>query len=201
MKKRKVAVFLCMVVTAGTLMMGCGGNTSDTTNADTIQTESEENFQAQSKPENQGEKDNEQREMGKVTAINGNEITIALVNRGKMPTRAEGEEGEMPERPEGEKGEAPERPEGENGKRAEGEAGKMEERPEGGRGQMSEDMFEETGETKTIIIEDESIIIKYENGEEVAGSLSDLAEGTLITLFYDENETLTQVMIGFGGRK
>lgn len=212
MKKRKVAVLLCMAITAGTLMIGCGANTSDT---NATQTESQEDSQAQSASENQedsqaqGKMDNQQREMGKVTAVNGNEITIALVSMGEAPQRTEGEEGERPEKPEGTEGEMPEKPEGTEGEMPEGTEGERPEkpegtegeRPEGRNGQMSEDMFEETGETKTIVIEDESIIIKNENGEETAGSLADLAEGTMISLSYDENETLTQVMIGFGGRK
>ena len=86
--------------------------------------------------------------------------------------------------PEG-KGERPEMPEGEQG-----------ERPE-----MPEEMFEETGETKTIVIEDESIIVKNEGGEQVAGSLADIEVDSVISLSYDEDENLTQIMIGVGRGK
>ena len=178
MKKKKILALLCVAMTATTLMTGCGGSSSNEPVQGTVEAEAgettgetqeaakEEGRKEAGKPEEAGN-----RVMGKVTAVNGNEITIALVNMGGRP---EGGNGERPEMPEGEEGKAP--------------------------SDMS-DMMEETGETKTIVIEDESIIVKFEGEEEVTGSLADIEVDSVISLTYDENETLTQVMIGFGGKK
>ena len=187
MMKRKVAALVCAVLVIGCSIAGCGG--SDSGN---MQENGADTQMAQGREPMNGM----EMTMGKVTEINGNEITIALVNmpgapgNGKMP---EGK-GERPEMPEGEQGERPEMPEGEQGERPEIPEGKQGERPE-----MPEEMFEETGETKTIVIEDESIIVKNEGGEQVAGSLADIEVDSVISLSYDEDENLTQVMIG-GGR-
>ena len=176
MKKRKVAALVCAVLVIGCSIVGCGGSDSGNMQGNGAGTQMDQGREPMNGMD---------MIMGKVTEINGNEITIALVNMPAAPGNGKVPEGkgERPEMPEGQQGERPEMPEGEQG-----------ERPE-----MPEEMFEETGETKTIVIEDESIIVKNEGGEQVAGSLADIEVGSVISLSYDEDENLTQVMIG-GGR-
>lgn len=164
-------------------MIGCGRSTSDEPVQETVEAEGEvQETDAGGSQEAVGEGSQKgvgkreevgNRVMGKVTAVNGNEITLALVSMGEKP---EGENGERPEKPEGE-------------------------RPEGKGGRISVDMLEETGETKTIVIEDESIIVKFEEEEEVAGTIADIEVDSVISLTYDENEILTKVTIGFGGKR
>ena len=166
MKKRNVAVYLCAVLVVGCIFTGCGGNASG--NA-----QSKGKGAAMEQAQGWQPMNGMEMTMGKVTKINGNEITVALVNMPGVPGN-----GKMPEG----KGERPEMPEGKEG-----------ERPE-----MPEGMFEGTGETKTIIIEDESIIVKNEDGKQVSGTLADIEVDSVISLSFDENDNLTQVMLGFG---
>jgi hypothetical protein len=124
---------------------------------------------------------------GKVTKVEGNNITLAL---GELPEMGNGEapagksEGEVPaEKPEGE---APAgKPEGE------APAGK----PEGmDSNQMPE--FIESGEEATITIEDESLIqLKSGRDESEQGSIEDITVDSMVSIEYDGNENIVSINV------
>ncbi|MCD7778393.1 MAG: hypothetical protein LUH47_07815, partial [Clostridiales bacterium] len=100
-------------------------------------------------------------------------------------------DGEVPEMPEREKpdGEVPEMPEGEE---PDGEVPEMPER-EKPDGEMTDMTF--NGEEKTITVSD-SIIFTETDGEKTQASLSDISEGTVIMITYDEDGTTpTEIII------
>jgi hypothetical protein len=56
-------------------------------------------------------------------------------------------------------------------------------------------MFEESGETKTITIEDESLIKIMSGGETTTGSLSDIAVDSILAIEYDNSDNITSITI------
>ena len=143
---------------------------------------------------------------GKVTEINGKEITLALVEMPKMEneTPGGGEEGNPPELPEGEtmpeRKEPPELPEGET--MPEGE-----EPPEFSEGQTPPEhgqkeepdgngpgMMETTGEEQTITVSDETVYTMDERGESQEASLADIEEGSILHVKMD-GETVSSIKI------
>ncbi|MCD7904254.1 MAG: hypothetical protein LUG24_01460 [Clostridiales bacterium] len=114
--------------------------------------------------------------MAKVTAVNGSTLTIIEAENSGRGGRGGKGMGEAPEMPEGE---APEKPEGE-----------LPEMPEG---EMPEMKFE--GEEKTITAADSIIFTEDESGEKTQASLSDITEGTIIMITYEEDGTTPSEII------
>lgn len=153
--------------------------------------------------------------MAMVESISENEITLSVGGTGgpggKMP-QGEKPEGEIPEeaptgeKPEGEipEGEAPigEKPEGEM---PEGEA-PTGEKPEGemseGEAPTGEKTQGMTAATAVLTIGDESIIkVSETDGEAAAGTISDITEGSMLQITFDENGAMTEITVssGMGG--
>ena len=92
MKKKKILTLLCAAMTATALMTACGGSSSEEPVQGTVEaedgetTETAEETGTEETQEAAGEEgkkeagkpeENGSRVMGKVTAVNGNEVTIA----------------------------------------------------------------------------------------------------------------------------
>lgn len=56
-------------------------------------------------------------------------------------------------------------------------------------------MFKESGETKTITIEDESLIKIMSGSETTTGSLSDIAVDTILAIQYDDSDNITSITV------
>lgn len=155
---------------------------------------------------------------GKVTAINGKEITLAL---GDMP-QGGGMPGEMGNGPKGDgtkgdgiKGDGPkdvpqtdgsDNPSSDDGKQDDGsDVPDPSGMPQGGEakgdrpnGDMPRGMggdFKENGETLTITIEDESLIQIQKGRETSTGTLSDIVVDGLLIIQYADDNTISAVII------
>lgn len=145
---------------------------------------------------------------GKVTAVEGTSITLAV---GEMPQGKDMGNGEAPAATDATSGgtdteskEAPstdaggaggQAPSGEapSGQAPSGEAPSGE-APSGEAPDMSS-MFEESGETLTITVEDESLIKIMSGTESTTGSLSDITVDTILTIEYDDSDNITSITI------
>ncbi len=134
---------------------------------------------------------------GKVTAVDGTSVTLAL---GDMPQGEGMQNGEAPAAPdanaasstdtatkEAPSGEAP------SGEASSGEA------PSGGAptGEAPDitSMFVESGETLTITVEDESLIKIMSGAETTTGSLSDITVDTILAIEYDDSNNITLITV------
>lgn len=146
--------------------------------------------------------------MGKVTAIDGNNITIVKALKPEMPE----ENGEKPDRQPPESGERPERPEI-NGEKPDKELTEEElENMKANRKNRKNEM-EFTGDEITITIDDESIIklmemkfkmnkdnldIDDKTDERKTGSIEDIEIGSVINILYSDesdNSEIKEIMI------
>ncbi len=204
MKKKLVMA----VVAAMTLsLVGCGSKTA--TEEPTVVTEEAASVEAEStvEPTQTEEESTVQDEvtLGKVTAIDGDTITVAL---GEMNLAGD-KSGEAPsgDKPEGEapsgdkpEGEAPsgDKPEGEapSGDKAEGEAPSGD-KPEGEApsGENKGTPFEESGETVTITLDDTITIQLQDGGSTTEGTSDDIAEGSIISIIYDADGNVTSIEV------
>lgn len=209
MARKKIWMLLCIMTALCAAGCSSGGRSS-----------SEETVSAETEvPDTGAESDEEKTDesiTGRVTAVNGKEITLALM---EMPEKGEGGPGgegqQPPERPEGETmeegEEPPERPEGET--MAEGE--EPPERPEGetmAEGEQPPSMPEggkggvpggrnATGEEKTITVSEETVFTQGEMGESETASLEDIEEGNLLRVVMDGDTavSVTIMKMGQGG--
>ncbi len=100
---------------------------------------------------------------------------------------SDGGQGEPPAKPDGESAEPPSKPEGEA---ADGQQGESSAAPEGEGGMPA-------GTEATLTIDDESLIVVSENGEEAEGGLEDIQEGSLLTLTVgDDGTSVTKIEVG-----
>lgn len=144
-------------------------------------------------------------DIGKVTAVNGNTITVVMSEQ-KVPQNKEEMEKKTPpqklEDPEDGEGKTPpQKPEDPEDAERKTPPQKLEEtedgegkplgaeRPRGGN-------FSFTGEEKTIVIEKEEIIkIEKEKDTQEQGSLSDITEGAVVRIQYGEDETMESILL------
>ena len=107
------------------------------------------------------------------------------------PEKPEGSDGQQtpPEKPEGGDGQQtpPEMPEGSDGQQTPPEM------PEGGNGQP--EGLTTTGETGTITLSDTSILFISESGEESQAELSDIEEGKILKITFNESGELDKIVI------
>lgn len=146
--------------------------------------------------------------MGKVTAIDGNNITIVKALKPEMPE----ENGEKPDRQPPESGERPERPEI-NGEKPDKELTEEELENMKANKKNRKNEMEFTGDEISITIDDESIIklmemkfkmnkdnldIDDKTDERKTGSIEDIEIGSVINILYsDESDTseIKEIMI------
>lgn len=146
--------------------------------------------------------------MGKVTAIDGNNITIVKALKPEVPE----ENGEKPDRQPPESGERPERPEI-NGEKPDKELTEEELENMKANKKNRKNEMEFTGDEITITIDDESIIklmemkfkmnkdnldIDDKTDERKTGSIEDIEIGSVINILYsDESDTseIKEIMI------
>lgn len=162
------------------------------------------------------------KEYGKVTAVDGNTITIALGemsgggNRGDKPsndgaTPSGTPDGQAPsgdavppfgapdeQAPSGEAVYPSGTPDGQapsddSTSASDRSAGRGNSKGQGGMGGFGG--FSETGETKTITITDESILKSMGAGESSEVSLSSITTGTILAIEYDTDGTMTSIMV------
>ncbi|WP_099467696.1 hypothetical protein [Konateibacter massiliensis] len=177
-------------------------NTTDAAEAETSQTDT---AQAAS----------EDRVIGKVTAIDGSTITLAL---GEMPQAGAKGDMELPSgdgtAPSGDSADAAKEKPSQDGQAPSGEAPSGDaqapsgEAPSGdaqapsgeapagdGTAPDMSSLFEESGETLTITVDDESVIKVVSGGEETTGSLSDIAVDTILSIEYDASGEIASILI------
>ena len=178
---------MCAVLTAAMVMTGftaCGGTTSaGTESAASESAEQKETIVPESTTEQSAlEKSEEKVEsyLGRITAIDGNVISIALAEKPEAP------DGEAPagEVPSGEKSDA----QAPNGEKPTGEA------PDGQK--PEKDMLDEmtltlSGDTMTITVNDDTIITI----DGADATLDDLQVGDTVSFFLD-GEVVTSLSVG-----
>jgi hypothetical protein len=207
MRKRVLTLTMCAAM-AAMLITGCGSGSSDTTSESS----------AISSSTDISNQMNENVVYGKVTAVNGQEITYEVLeqdenarSKGEKPEGSAAPDGEKPEMPEGSAapdGEAPEKPDGSaapDGEMPEGSAAPDGEKPEMPEGSAAPDGemqgggmggFTSTGEEKTLTVEDSTkICFISRDGNTQEAALSDITEGTIIQLQYSDEEELTEIDI------
>lgn len=173
MARKKIWMVLCIMTAL------CAAGCSSGESASSGETASVETEVSDTEAEN-GEEQTDESITGRVTAVNGKEITLALV---EMPERGEGGPGgggeEPPERPEGEQ--PPSMPEG-------GKGGAP-----GGRNA--------TGEEKTITVSEDTVYTLDEMGESKTASLEDIEEGNFLRVVMDGDTaaSVTIMKMGQGG--
>lgn len=179
MVRKKVITVICIVTTAVSVI-GCqssGNNTSTVGSSDTSQAASSETGESAFGWEEDGSI------VGQVTAVEGNEITLALGTMEGPGGQAPG--GEMPD------GDMPEKMTGdENG--IEGM-----EPPQNGDGEAPPEMpggLNLTGEEQTITVSDETAYTVDERGESKEGSLADIEADSILRVVMD-GDTVTSITI------
>lgn len=192
--------------------------TTDTAQTDTAQTDTAQTDTKQSEETKEAVENSVV--FGKVTAIDGSNITLAL---GDMPQGNGMGDGQAPsgdkvapnsdanqgdgqtstqDKPSGEapsdKGEAPSqdasKQDGQEPAQGEGKPSEAAPSTEGEAPDMSS-LFEESGETLTITIEDESLIKVMSGNETTIGSLSDIAVDAILSIQYDESNSISSITI------
>lgn len=186
--------------------------TESTTATEGTTSETQEKQQDTDSTKAQQSQEDDSMVFGKVTAIDGKSLTLAV---GKKPQAKDMGNGEAPskendkdgkEAPNGEKpdtkgtdsastGEAgqapPQNQESSDGQKSDKgmPADNGKERPD-----MSS-LFEESGETITITVDDESIITIMSGDETTTGSLSDIKVDTILNIKYDDSKNISSIII------
>lgn len=189
MVRKKVITVICIVITAVSVI-GCqssGNNTSTVGSSDTSQAASSETGESAFGWEEDGSI------VGQVTAVEGNEITLALGTMEGPGGQAPG--GEMPD------GEMPdgEMPDGEMPEKMTGDENGIEgmEPPQNGDGEAPPEMpggLNLTGEEQTITVSDETAYTVDERGESTEGSLADIEADSILRVVMD-GDTVTSITI------
>lgn len=224
MKKIKKMITIGCTVAMIATAVGCSSTeTSSTTSETTSESTQSETTTDSTQQDSQTEENTQTEEtteavdssvvFGKVTAIDGSSITLAL---GEMPQGKDMGDGQAPdgEAPSGDQSSDTEKPSGEapSGEVPSGEAPTTDanqsdstategEKPSGeaptGDGQTPDmsSLFEESGETLTITVDDESIIQLMSGSETTTGSLSDIAVDTILSIQYDDSNNITSITI------
>ena len=172
---RSVA-FICAIAMSVSSMSAVSVSAADNTEQSTS-----------SSKEETGKKQTRNVKLGKVTAVSGNKITVALGKTGK---------GTPPVKPSGNGADPngnttpPEKPSG-NGADPNGNTTPPV-KPSGDKqGKKSSAAFTESGKTITVTVSDSISVTK--NGK--AASVSDISEGDIIMLMYDDSNDLTAIEI------
>lgn len=194
--KRKLVSLAALSLVA--VMTACSAVSADTATATTTNQESQEKPDKNQAPHGT---------IAKVTAINGNTITFVTAEMGKNGEKPDNN-GEPPAKPEGNgegttNGQPPAKPEGSSEGTTNGqppakpevsdEGTTMTEPPTNAEGQPQNGEKPEMTfgtETKTLTIDTSKLYAEGEKGgEKVAGSVSDIKEGTILDIQYDEDGT------------
>jgi hypothetical protein len=214
-KNKKLSVLLCVTM-CSVLLAACGSTAAETVETvETTETQSVvEETTTQTEPETMTEEATAPAEaagdMGKVTAIDGDTITLVMADvpeggaapaNGEASTDMEKPDGEQPtdmEKPaDGEQGTEMAKPDGEAStdmeKPADGEQSTDMEKPaDAGNGGSAEMQF--TGEEQTITVTDATVITK--DGSDTACTIDDIAVGSILRIVTDETSgDVTQIII------
>lgn len=178
--KRKLVSLAALSLVA--VMTACSAVIADTATTTTTNQESQEKPDKNQAPHGT---------IAKVTAVNENAITFVTAEMGKNGEKPDNN-GEPPAKPEGSgegttNGQPPAKPEGS------GEGTTMTEPPTNAEGQPQNGEKPEMTfgtETKTLTIDTSKLYAEGEKGgEKVAGSVTDIKEGTVLDIQYDEDGT------------
>lgn len=187
--KNKKAAFLCGLL-IGTMLIGMAGCSSNTENktasaVEQTQTESEavsgENtfaYEDDSKDAPSGET-----VMAMVTDVSGNTVTLST-GGGPGNGGAPGDSSSDGQKPDGNPPSDGQKPDGNppsDGQKPDGEM--------------------PAGDTATLTIGEESVIVVSSSGEESEGSLSDITKGSMLSITFDETGAITKITVtqGMGG--
>lgn len=187
--KNKKAAFLCGLL-IGTMLIGMTGCSSNTENktasaVEQTQTESEavsgENtfaYEDDSKDAPSGET-----VMAMVTDVSGNTVTLST-GGGPGNGGAPGDSSSDGQKPDGNPPSDGQKPDGNppsDGQKPDGEM--------------------PAGDTATLTIGEESVIVVSSSGEESEGSLSDITKGSMLSITFDETGAITKITVtqGMGG--
>ena len=208
MRYKKILVLACcLTLGVGTALTGCAGSSTDaaaTTDENTTAGTSDNSMAAEETTEApESEAAQQDGIYGQISAISGNEITIALAEN-NMPT-GEAPTGDAPtgEAPTGDapSGEAP-AGDASTGDAPSGDA-PTGEAPSGDSTEMMTGENGEapglnlTGEEKTITISDSTTITIVDKDSSTDGSIEDLAEGDMITVKMD-GDTVVSIEVRGG---
>lgn len=185
MNKKKVAAIAAVILAVSVIFAGCGGSVSgntaaSSTNGNTI--------------------------YGKVTAVDGQNITIALAENNVMQgggQQPQGNHGTMPSggQPQGSPGTMPsdgQQPQGSAPAMPSGSQQQMNGGTQGGPGGLTL-----TGESKTITVSDSTAITtggKGPNTSAAKASLSEIKAGSVITVTMSGNTVVSITIMQFGGQ-
>lgn len=201
-KLKKIAI-VCLVGLQIATFTACG-KSSDTSGTNVITTEVSDQSEttANDTTDEIANQEGANTVYGEVTAVDGENVTIAVGTLNESPKRPDGGatmDSQSQERPDGEipaEGQSQERPDGEVPTDGKGPGTTDGEAPQMQNGGFS--MLTLTGEEQTISITDESII-KSEKAEDTETGLAAITVGATIILTYEEdadgNQTLSAVEI------
>jgi|GEM_PF-3011627 len=219
--KRMIAIVSAMAIIATATGCSSTNENTDTTNTSTTASEStqsettidstqvESNTKATAKTENVPDKAGDSIVYGKVTAIDGSTVTLAV---GDIPQGNKMEGGQAPNKDDAqnvqesstdqskeapnEKKEAPAL-DASQGNTEASSGKKQNQQPPSGEGEAPEMglLFVESGESLTITIEDESLIKIMSGTDLITGSLSDIAVDSILSIEYDDSQNITEITV------
>ncbi len=185
-------------------MYGCGASSSSQTTGSVVESQTSQTSATDTAQET---------EAGKITEINGNEVTVVLGTlsedqgpQGQAPEKpgenadssssSETTDGNAaPEKPSGDSSEAPEKPSDDNGSAPEKPSGDGQAPGNGGPGGSS---FTESGETTTLDLSSATITKEGPNGEETI-TVEDLSTDDILTWEMDGDTVVSVTVKSTGG--
>lgn len=143
--------------------------------------------------------ENSNSKFGRVTAIDGNKITLALFERPNFQGGSGDASGSKPSRGDRPKGDSPNgspdngssQDNGDGFNNPPGDAKKPDGAPAEGRGSF----FNETGETLDITVSNESVIKIRQNRQESEGSLKDITIDSTLTVNYADDGSISEIIV------
>jgi hypothetical protein len=210
MNLRKNLMLGCCVLTLTAFAIACSQNTgseASTTNT----TATDNNSTNENTTNSNGNEDAASTIYGKVTGVDGNNITLALgemagrnMEGGAMPSGAP-QDGTRPSAaPEGfspndgtAPSGAPEDFPSNNGAAPSGtpQNGDDTKKDQGGMPEGRGNFFTENGETSTITIDDESIIKVQSRNEQSSGSLEDITVDSILAIEYADDGSISSILV------
>ena len=213
-KKCKLVCGLMVCALMMTSVTACGTNTTESS------TETESTTEANTFAYTDGTEEElvSTTVMAKVDSVDGNKVTLSVGGgMGTAPDGNAGGNGSAPEKPgdSGDNSSAPEKP-GDNGSgNADGD-GNAPEKPDDNGDSKGEDSdvpekpddngvsnnASENNESALLTINDESVIkVQDSENNTTDGSLSDITEGTMLQITFDEESNITEITVlqGMGG--
>jgi len=184
-KHVKLAVTALAICTLSLSLAGCSGSSttkpaaSPATEQKTEAPATEEKTEAPAdKPEKDTQAQSTDEVYGKITAVSGTEVTLALgtmdMANGEAPT-GETKTGEAP------------KVEAKTGEAKTGEAPTLEAANEG--------TFKESGETITAEIDSSLTVKVMKDGQLVDGTIEDLTEDTVVKVIYDDGDKIIELQV------